>query len=450
VAETLIVPAIEFKCDGKMSFGTENIEVEYQIKQMQNGRIIGNLATPSKNYPKIDTLFRSRSGYFKLEGVDNNGSEVKVDRCFLNSLHWGTDPKTSGRFVAYEILVNSSKFDEQPSNEVVVRFGLLNIDETFRVKVDTKIGKLFLRPIKEKEDKLFAIKNLGISGVTAIAEIFVEKTAAQKPYHDILKDSIDIIDGFLCISRLADTCFHDWCSVTIYQKDDKLERHNFILQSLRSPKLKNPHYRGLTNPAHSFIFYEKAYSGYKGREKELDDYFDFRIALEWYLEANIASVLESQYLMACTCLELLVDRFQHRMNSEFIMDDNVFKEKFVPDIRSYARKSMKSLEISADQRGQIYANISGINRRSRGRGISELIAYLRIKHDDLLTDLNDVLRIRNLITHTGTYGDVDELSKVFNALYVLLSRIFLKILNYDDDYFDWVKGDWVHFREIVR
>ena len=110
---------------------------------------------------------------------------------------------------------------------------------------------------------------------------------------------------------------------------------------------------------------------------------------------------------------------------------------------------MRTLGIPDEQRGQIYANLKGLNRRSRGIGISDLISLLRIKHDDLLPELNDILRIRNLITHTGTYTQPEELAKVFNALYVLLTRVFLRLLNYNDDYFDWVKGDWVHFRDVI-
>ncbi len=342
---------------------------------------------------------------------------------------------------------NGSKMKDAPKNEIVVRAARLNVDYTFRVKVDTEIGTLNLNPIKNHEDLLRSIKLLNISGITAIADISINKKF--NTFSDLLSKSIEIIEGFLCISRLADTCFNDWCSINIYQKIEETDQHKIVLQKMKSPKEKIPHFRGLTNPAHSHLFYSSAYSGYKGREKELNENYDFRIALEWYLEANIASVLESKYLMACTCLELLVDRYQAKSGTEFTMNQDVFEKQFVPMLHNYSRDYMINLGLEASQRSEIYMKLNGLNRRSIGAGIVSLLEHLGIKYNDLIGDVNTIIKIRNEITHVGNYKNVDELAKAFNGLYVLLSRIFLKLVNYTDEYFDWIKGDWVHFKDVT-
>ena len=102
------------------------------------------------------------------------------------------------------------------------------------------------------------------------------------------------------------------------------------------------------------------------------------------------------------------------------------------------------------QRGEIYMKLRGLNRRSIKKGIESLLDHLKIKYDDLFDDLNEITRIRNRITHSGTYDDFDELFEVHNRLYVLLTRIFLSILKYDHQYFDWTKSEWVNCKDVIN
>lgn len=191
--------------------------------------------------------------------------------------------------------MNSEKLEEKPKREVVAVFSLTNVDEIFQVEVETRLGKLHLRHIKDYKGFLAAIKTFGFSRITAVANVFIEKLNAGLTFGEILSESTNVIEGFLCITRLADTCYSDWCSVGIYEKMKNLDQYELVFYKMSRPKTKRAVFRGITNPAHSSLFFESAYAGYKDRETELEDLYDFRIALEWYLEANIATVLESQY-----------------------------------------------------------------------------------------------------------------------------------------------------------
>jgi len=155
-------------------------------------------------------------------------------------------------------------------------------------------------------------------------------------------------------------------------------------------------------------------------------------------------------LAACTCLELLVDRYQTTSRKELIMNQAVFDENLYPVLYNTSREIMKKLRMYPNQRREIYMKLKGLNRRSFGAGIDSLLHHLRIRYDDLFRDLGIITRIRNKITHTGTYDNFSELSSVFERLYVLLTRIFLSTLNYRHDYFDWAKSDWVHFKDVCE
>jgi len=447
MSRELLSPVQEFECKGKMIFDSNEFDAIFLVKQMENGRLFGELEflSESLSFGKLHDIFTSGKE-FRLSGIDKNGFGITVERCYLTSFGGGT--KVSAKFNAFESLVRPERLKDSPKNKLVALFALLNVDEPFRVKVDTRLGTLYLRPMEGYKEKLPVIKTLGVSGITAVAEIFINNPDTSLNFNETLSNSIDVIHGFLCISRLADTCYHSWCSASLYEKMIDSDKYELVLQKMVKPKTKPPSYRGLTNPAHSSYFYKSAYAGYRGREEELKRFYDFDIALEWYLEANIASVLESQYLMACTCLELLVDRYAETTGTEFTMNQNIFDNDLLPFLVSASRERMKELEMRSDQRREVYMKLKGLNRRSIRSGVESLLSHLKVKYDDLFDDIGAITRIRNKITHSGIYDDIENLSNVFNRLYVLLTRIFLSILNYDHQYFDWSKGDWVHFKDV--
>lgn len=448
MAEGLHLPLREYNCKGKIHYNSQDIDVAFVLKQMQNGKLMGRIETSSELTELSKQFLTSNIASFSLRGTDDSGSIILVDSCYLTSLTIGTMPIV-GDFIAFEAAQSPERLDETPKKKIVAVFDLLNVDETFRVKVGTRLGVLYLRTVKGYKDLLPFVKILKTPAVTAVAEIFIPDISASRSFREILADSTDVINGFLCISRLADTCYHDWCSVTILEETvEGSNQYLPIARKMSAPKAKTPSYRGLTNPAHSLTFYESAYSGYKGCEKELKKLYNFDVALEWYLEANIASVLESKYLMACTCLELLTDKYRKVSGTEFIMEQNVFEKDLYPVLHSSSRAIMKQLGLRAEQRKEIYMKMKGLNRESFRTGIESLLNSLRIKYDDLFDDIGEIIHARNAITHTGTYHDVKQLSSVFNRLYVLLTRMFLSILNYKQDYFDWYRKDWVKFSDV--
>ncbi|MEM4213216.1 MAG: hypothetical protein QXO63_02770, partial [Thermoplasmatales archaeon] len=392
-------------------------------------------------------------GKFKLTGKSESGQSVVLNNCYLTSISQSTsksDVKFFAKFDSFEAIENPERLNDSPKNEILVEFGLLNIDKTFRVMVGTRLGKLCLLHIKDYEEYLRTIKLQGISVATAIAQIHIEKRGVERTFKDILSDSIDVIHGFLQITSLAQTCYHNWCWVKIYEKTGNSEDYEPVLCKMISPKIKKPVFRGLTNPAHSSRFIQSAYKGYCGREEELREQYDFDIALEWYLEANIASVLESQYLMACICLELLVDRFSKRSRREYVLDPDIFKKELYPRLKKALSEFLETNpKITPTQRDELYAKIRGLNRWSFKTQIKSLLNYLGVKYDDLFDDLQIIVEIRNRLTHEGKYEDTGRLLNVYNRLYVLLSRVFLAILNYDDEYWDWVKQEFVHFKDVM-
>jgi hypothetical protein len=71
--------------------------------------------------------------------------------------------------------------------------------------------------------------------------------------------------------------------------------------------------------------------------KELDEKYAFDLALEWYLESNSATVIESRFLMATTCFEMLMERFHTQMGTEFMLDEKL-SNKFYYNLQDFSSK----------------------------------------------------------------------------------------------------------------
>ena len=152
--EKLFLPFQEYECQGKMIYDSDEIDdVTFTVKQMQNGEIIGTMKISSTAFSTVYNLFRSGKS-FQLSGIDGSGSRIDVNHCFLTSIRTSTDSILSAEFNAFETILNPERLKDNPKNKLVILFALLNVDETFKVNVDTRLGKLYFHPIKGYKDIL--------------------------------------------------------------------------------------------------------------------------------------------------------------------------------------------------------------------------------------------------------------------------------------------------------
>ncbi|MBS7635663.1 hypothetical protein KEJ34_09360 [Candidatus Bathyarchaeota archaeon] len=140
---------------------------------------MGEIRFPSETFHEkmhdLYDLFRAIRK-FRLEGKDELGYRVILNNCYLISIS-ESDSKCFSKFNSLEVIQNPERLEDSPKDEILVEFGLLNMDKTFRVTVDTHLGKLCLAHIKDHEEYLRTIKIHNISAVTAIAQIHIGKPA---------------------------------------------------------------------------------------------------------------------------------------------------------------------------------------------------------------------------------------------------------------------------------
>lgn len=101
MSEGLLSPIQELKCEGKMVFDSNKADAIFSVRQVPNGRLVGETKSSSTKYDVIDELFRSHQ-QFRLMGKDDSGSNIIVNNCYLTSIERsfeiGVSPEISGDF----------------------------------------------------------------------------------------------------------------------------------------------------------------------------------------------------------------------------------------------------------------------------------------------------------------------------------------------------------------
>ncbi len=432
-------PLVEFECSGTATLENgRNFESNFLVAQLVDGSIAGSVELV--NLPEGSSLIMMVSGElnkFGLEGVEKkNGFKLTVSNCYFARRTAGSTV-LKGEFVASGVILKPDILESKIEKPGIIVVSVTNMHKTFRVIVDGPLGKMQIAHDKNIDAMETLMNTQHISLVTSDIQIFIDKPYG-KSVRELFEDVRDTVNGFLNITRLAQTCWHDWCSIAVYEKDT-IEQATLVALKIRTPWRKAPSTLGLTNPAHSDIFIRKGYEGYR---KALEVEHGFESALHWYIESNATEALESKYLLACTSMELLVDRLAKQLNGESVIPRDSFK-KLSAVIRKAIHSWFSESGTVDGKQEQIQLSVQALNRPSLRSKIESLLNKWNVKYNDLDLNLQDIINTRNQITHTGM-SQSKRLTEEYLKLYVVLTRVFLSMLRYDDDYYDWVHGAWRH------
>lgn len=431
-------PRIEIKGHGEIKLEDDSIvNGEFVIRQFGTGITQGELKVA--DYATCMKIRGLES--FTITGTEEEGSQIIAEECFIEKVSMGENNLVI--FNPNKIIYDKENLETKPEEKILLKFALMNVHQTFRVTADTELGTLYLNQFKGLEEAEETIKTHNISAITS--SITIEVDSDYENLEELRKKGLDTVYDFLKITSLAQTTWHSIASFVIYKKKNESEGYSRVYFEILSPKTKSPKLFGITNQAHSSQFISNAWGGHS---KKIDEDYGFTLALEWYIDSWSAFVLESKYLNATTCMELLVEKFHNKNGTEFVLEEDKFSE-FQEFIRESARGKLRDMGIEKPIRGIIYEKLNiALNRRGYENKIELMINFWKIKYDDLGIELKDIVRIRNEITHKGRYEDGDDLLKVYSGLITIIVRIFLAMLNYDGLYFDFVRQDWIKFEEV--
>ncbi len=462
----------KIKIEGEGYLTNKNLNkqfpVKFEVKQIHTGEISGKCTLSGFKYEDVlspSQLEKCRcisGGLIKvivyemqeyilenfrdssIEGETKNREKVVIDGIWLSRINFrGTtlDLKFSAEKVDVSYETISTK------DQLWIKYGIINLDlrRLLRGSIETGIGKITFSTWKDHEEiieEMETFKTSLLSGFLNITDVNMGKFESIDSY---LKTADETIGKILELLSLAQSTYLSHCLISVYAKtpnsnshdDYELKRMVILDIKTKTPSLGQPLIRDWED-IYKFIA-PKTLRKYS----DLREKFDLGIAFEWYLE-SLHGALQSDYLLACTCLELLKDRHNKKIGNEYIISPKeLFDEQYYPDLKKKMKEVLKEKGINEDSvehkniRAEFYANLKGINRTSFSSNILRLLNDLNISYDDLFPNIKVIPEIRNQITHSGTQeGTPEELFDVYEKLVCLIQRIFLALLEYDGYFLD--------------
>lgn len=414
--------------------------VKFEVRQIHTGEISGKCTLSGFEYEGVPSPSQLEKFHnSSIEGKTKNQDEVVIKDIFPYGCtnHSILDLK----FSAGEINVSYKTISTK--DQLWIKYGIINLDLTRLLigHVETDMGKITFSTWKYHEKIIKEMKTFKtslLSGFLNITDVNIGKFESFDSYFNILDKNIGKV---LELLSLAQSTYLSHCLIYVYAKtpnsnsydDYELKRMIMLNIKTKTPSLGQPLIRDWED---IYKFISTTLPKYTD---DLREEFDLDIALEWYLESLSHGVLQSDYLLACTCLELLKDRYNKTIGNEYIIyPKKLFKIKGYNYLKNKTSGMLK--EIGINEKHEEYENIKreiddnliGINRTSFKISLSRLLNDLHISYDDLFPDIKVILQIRNQITHSGIQkGKPKELSDVYDKLICLIQRIFLAFLRYD-------------------
>lgn len=438
--------------------------VKFEVKQIHTGKISGKCTLSGFEYEDIlspsqlEKCSCISGGLIKvrvyemqeyilenfhnssIEGQTKNQDEVVIKNIFT----YGCTIKHSDsildlKFSAEKVDVSYETISTK--DQLWIKYGIINLDlrRLLRGHIETDLGKITFSRCKNHEEIIEEMKSFKtplLSGFLNITDVNIGKFESVDSY---LKTVDENIGEILELLSLAQSTYLSHCLIRVYAKipnsnshdDYELKRMVMLDIKTKTPSLGQPLIRDWED-IYKFIS-PKTLRKYS----DLREKFDLDIAFEWYLE-SLHGTLQSDYLLACTCLELLKDRCNEMNGNTHILPEKLFSEQYYPDLKKYTRKVLNRKGINEDSkehknvRAELYANLKGINRTSFSSSILRLLNDSHIIYDDLFPDIKIIQIIRNQITHRGTQEiSPDELFDIYEKLICLIQRIFLALMEYD-------------------
>jgi hypothetical protein len=456
---TLEERELKFQFSGECSFqqrehpeGIKKITFEVSLKN--NGIIIGTLKIASKecSVEKIKTYFTDS---FSLNGQDTvTGLSIIMEKCFVRQ--WGLfiNNELNCDFLLSDIILGKDNLTKTLLSTTRFHFGLINV---FRIR---RIESPFSRIIFRKNDR--TAWDIDLSDLDKIvssshvgklefynyanidenekimltfrlplitAGISVEFSKTSHNLESALEEVRKLVEDFMILSSFIQTSRHNWKFIVILTND------NLAFIHIRALKHDLPMLFPLNNGIRNFTLYEQFKELSTNRYKN-----NIALALYWYLESVANEQIDSKFLQMFTALECLLDAYHKERQSEYILSETDFsllQQKIMPEIREALQK------LGYKNKFETIKNaFKGLRRRSLSNKFKLMLDELQVNCSDVHLRPHAIVDIRNDITHRGGINHVNDETELktvkdqYNALWSVMIRLFLKLLEYKGNYYD--------------
>jgi hypothetical protein len=311
---------------------------------------------------------------FSLKGKESNtGYHIAADFCVFESLSENTlhnEITVKGIFTTTKdvILYFTDLNNQKSDKDILLNFGITNVHKIPITSVESDIGVISLinhEGIEEKQKYMEVFKTALVTSSIRI----VTKIQDDQTLDNLVTNAKEVVEDFLKITSFSQGVLHDWTFLSVYINDMNPDIIQY--QILRSPVLKAPSFKLLMPYVYSNEFVQASFKGYF---RDLDEKYGFNSALDWYLESNADTPIETNFLDATTCLELLTDKLLSERKMDKILNDEDFKT-FYEEICKSADSILRKLDMDKKTIEAVKSSLKQAQRMSFANKIRSLINY---------------------------------------------------------------------------
>jgi len=185
--------------------------------------------------------------------------------------------------------------------------------------------------------------------------------------------------------------------------------------------------------------------------EELCENSGIDVAIEWFLMHP--RYTEAEFLTGMTALEHLIHVFVKKNPEGGIFTGDIFKEVVRPRLKAALDEVFQSLQNTVPKEEEVQEVLSQrlgmLNQRSLQTNLRTLLTHCAVPVLGIEKEIPSLIKLRNEIVHRGhkaESGLPQPLSYYTAVLRELLTRIFLSLLQYRDEYQSYLNGpEWKKF-----
>jgi hypothetical protein len=440
----------EYSCSGEAEFedGTR-VSARFSVDLLPFGMPVGVLQFSPDSSSLVSTIRKHKR--FCLSGtVAGTDKAVFLYRCEIEP----PNPIVPSLYLFHleDFFYQPTALQSSPSGNFVIRYAVLGLESTQGLSLETDVGTLRISHPTEIEELKHVAQDTRNPLINALGQdrpalitSFIDVKQGQN--HHVMSlggfyvEATDLVEAFLRMTSLAHKQWYDWCACSIYELVNEEEAGQAIFSNWSTPKNKPITRLGTLEDVRDIEFVKSAMAKYS---VALDEQFEFRSALEWYLISRQERSGELKILAAVTALELLLWKHDSMQGANTILDRSTFDS-----LRDGLRKIMDEMGLQEEKKATILKRFAGLNERPVTERLAAMLTQLGCEYGDLGVTLNEIYDMRNKIIHRGLYRPKEEgrerleMDRVDSALDELTLRVLLSILRYDGFYYSDLAGDWV-------
>lgn len=354
---------------------------------------------------------------FQLKGNASNKT-IESDSLILNSFSFGKAIKAKG--ICRQLTVKKMQAVKNLINFVpTLRYYLLGFKCFGFLRDDTEIGQITLSGNTEIDN---------YEEVTGLLEIRGKSNKNIEQWIQICDKKVRLI---LNIMSLANGRYITWTLKSLFHDRQWVENTFRGPRSAGHARFPVFHYLHL-QPA--FLLALNNYS------EEVNKNTGFDIALEWFLMRS--SYTESEFLTLMVALEHFIYIFNKKKKHDRIFKKFSFiKTAILESYDKIAKKTeMKDLQEAIEASKY---KILELNRHSFKNSVFKFINEYKIPIAGIDMHIEKLINVRDKIVHRGIYHPENTEENIIfytGILRELLTRVFLKFLNYNGGYLSFLNG----------